>query len=137
MSDRLLIDECLSSRLVAAAKARGYIADYVPFIGLLSKKDWNIVPYALANDYVVVTKNRKDFLKEYMKHDVHNGLIIVVPDAPRDEQIHLFNVALDAVNELDGDLVNRVIEVLADGSVHIREWTSDAHDVSHIGSPKW
>lgn len=137
MSDQLLIDECLSSRLVAAAKVRGFRADYVPWIGLRSAKDWNIVPFALENGYVIVTKNRRDFLKEYMKLDIHTGLIIVVPDAGREEQARLFEAALDAVADLEEDLVNRVVEVLSDGTVHVREWTSDVHDVGHINAPQW
>lgn len=49
MRDRFLIDECLNGSLVAAAKARGYDAEYVPFIGKGGWQDWNLVPYAIAN----------------------------------------------------------------------------------------
>ena len=58
MKDRFLIDECLSGSLVAAAKARGYHAEYVPFIGKGGWQDWNLIPYAIANDYIAVTMNR-------------------------------------------------------------------------------
>jgi predicted nuclease of predicted toxin-antitoxin system len=137
VSDRLLIDECLSSRLVAAAKVRGYVADYGPWIGLRSADDWDIVPFAIENDYVVVTNNRKDFLKEHMKLEIHNGLIVIVPNAGRDDQVRLFGAALEVVAELDGDLMNRIVEVLADGTVHVREWAVGAHDVSHVSTPSW
>lgn len=39
--DRFLIDECLSGELVAAAKARGYAAAYVPHLGKAGWQDWN------------------------------------------------------------------------------------------------
>jgi hypothetical protein len=41
--DRFLIDECLSGS-PAAAKARGYDAEYVPLIGKGGWQDWNPIP---------------------------------------------------------------------------------------------
>ena len=67
MKERFLIDECLSGRLVAAAKARGFQADYVTHLGKAGWQDWNLVRFAFANDYIVVTDSRRDFLKEYAK----------------------------------------------------------------------
>lgn len=137
MTDKLFIDECLSTALVAVAKNRGIIADYGPYVGKRGWQDWNIVPFALENDYVVVTNNRRHFLKEYDKLDLHNGLLIIVPNVEREDQIRLFEIALDAALGLGDDLVNKVVEVLRDGSVHIREWTSREHDIGHIDNPKW
>jgi hypothetical protein len=38
------------------------------------------------------------------------------------------------MNELP---MNKLIEVLADGTIYLREWTSGDHDVGHIGNPSW
>jgi hypothetical protein len=38
---------------------------------------------------------------------------------------------------MNDDLVNKVMEVLADGSVHVREWNAGEHDIGHIGKPNW
>ena len=77
--DRFLIDECLTGELVAVAKARGYSAAYVPHIGKGGWQDWNLVPFAVENDYIIVTVNRRDFLKQHAKFDVHPGLVILIP----------------------------------------------------------
>lgn len=137
MSDTILVDECLSVALVAVAKARGFPAIHVAHVGKGGWQDWNLVPFALDNDYVLATNNRRHFLREYLKHEVHNGLIIVVPNVERDHQIALFGLALDAVAALDADATNRVVEVLVDGSVHVRAWTSQDHEIGHIDGPSW
>jgi hypothetical protein len=36
-----------------------------------------------------------------------------------------------------GDLVNKIMGVLEDGRVHIREWTADEQDIGHINNPNW
>lgn len=81
MTDRFLIDECLSASLVAAAKARGYDEGH--------------------------------------------------------HQIALFEKALEAFAVMNDDLTNKVMEVLADGSVHVRDWNADQHDIGHISKPGW
>lgn len=90
MSDKFLIDECLSFGLVAVAKDRSFQADYVSYLGKSGWPDWNLVSYALDNDYIFVINNRRDFLREYAKIDLHNGLIIIVPDTKRAGQQRLF-----------------------------------------------
>jgi predicted nuclease of predicted toxin-antitoxin system len=136
LNERFLIDECLSGRLVAAAKARGFQADYVTHLGKAGWQDWNLVRFAVANDYIVVTDNRRDFLKEYARLDIHAGLVILIPKGTRSQQITLFQKALDVFAARNDDLVNKVMEVHADGTVHVREWNAVAHDIGHIGNPK-
>jgi predicted nuclease of predicted toxin-antitoxin system len=110
-------------------------------MGLMSAKPdgriWNIVPFAIANNYIVVTNNRRHFLREYLKLDIHNGLIIIVPNVERNEQMRLFDQALETALSLGEDIVNKLIEVLRDGSVHVTEWTSERHDIGHIDNPFW
>ena len=86
---------------------------------------------------MVVTNNRKHFLKEYLKVSLHNGLLVIVPNVKRREQMRLFGLTMDKALDLGVDLMNKLVEALADGSVHVRVWTSERHDISHIDNPKW
>jgi predicted nuclease of predicted toxin-antitoxin system len=137
LSDKFLIDECLSVALVAAAKGQGRHADHMTYLGKAGWQDWNVTAFALANDYVFVTKNRRDFLRAYAQAELHNGLIIIVPDAKRLDQRRLFVSALAEIDRRNNDIVNMLIEVLVDGSVHVRKWTRLGYDLEHISSPKW
>jgi predicted nuclease of predicted toxin-antitoxin system len=119
--DRILVDECLSVALVATAKARGHDATHVVWLGKEGMQDWNLMPLIVQNDFVFVTNNRRDFLMLYAEVELHSGLVIILPSVDRDEQVRLFNRALDAAEEL-GDLVNKVIEVDRDGSVKVSNW---------------
>lgn len=136
MTERFLIDECLSAALVAIAKAHGYHADYVPHLGKAGWQNWNLVRFAVVNDYVVVTNDRRDFLREYAKLEVHAGLVIILPKGDRDLQVSLFQKALDVFAARNDDLVNKLVEVARDGSVHIRDWNADEHDPGHIRDGK-
>jgi Domain of unknown function (DUF5615) len=129
LSERILIDECLSVSLVAAAKERGLIADHVTYIGKAGWQDYNLVPFAVEINCVIVTNNRRHFLREYAKLDVHNGLIVIVPAVRRELQQAPFEKALDTLSKRNNDIVNKVVEVLLDGRVEIREWTSEDHDL--------
>jgi predicted nuclease of predicted toxin-antitoxin system len=120
--DPILIDECLSPRLVAVAQARGLVAVHVAWLNLEGTDDWHVASLAAERNYVVVTNNRRDFLRLYAQLEVHNGLIIVVPAVLRREQRRLFGIALDAAEQQDS-LVNLLIEVHADGTVDVSDWS--------------
>ncbi len=127
-------------RLGRQSQGARYEADYVSHIGKAGWQDWNLVPFAVENDYIVVTLNRRDFLKQQASLEIHPGLVILMPQAPNDRRIHqanLFEKALAVLSTMNDDLVNKIMEVLEDGSVHIREWNADAHDIGHIGNPEW
>jgi predicted nuclease of predicted toxin-antitoxin system len=122
--DPILIDECLTPDLVAVASARGLIALHVAWVNREGAGDWQIAALAAERDYVVVTNNRRDFLRLYAQLAVHNGLIIIVPSVPYDEQCRLFELALDAAAQ-QNSLINLVIEVHADSTVDVRNWAKD------------
>ncbi len=124
MIDPILIDECLSPRLVAVARARGLEAMHVTWLVLEGTGDWAVAGLAAERNYVLVTNNRRDFLRLYAQREVHNGLIIIVPKVLRAEQMRLFGIALD-VAEQQETLVNLLIEVHADGTVEVRNWAKD------------
>lgn len=134
---RFFIDECLSAGLAAVAKAAGLQADYGPHLGMAGWQDWNIAKFAFENGYIVVTNNRRHFLREYVKYELHNGLIIIIPKAERDRQIGLFQRAVDHLLEVEGLPVNKLIELLNDGSIQVRDWSLTDHDIEHIARPSW
>lgn len=110
VGERILIDECLSPRLVIAAKLRGYDASHVTHLGKGAWQDYNLVPFIVQGAYLFVTQNGRDFRKLLGREEIHNGLVILVPRAERVDQIAMFNAALDFVESLD-HTINRVIEV--------------------------
>jgi predicted nuclease of predicted toxin-antitoxin system len=135
--DRFLIDECLSVQLVAVAKARDLEADFGPYIGKAGWQDWNLTRFALENDYIFVTNNRRDFLKAYAAQLIHNGLIVIVPNIDREGQKRLFGAVLDYLADLNETPINTLIEVLDDGSIHQRSWIDGGFEPAHIDDPTW
>ena len=122
--DPILIDECLSPGLANTARARGLVAMHVAWLNLEGAADWELAGLAAERDYVIVTNNRRDFLRLYAALDVHNGLIIIVPTVPVREQRRLFGIALDVAERQDS-LINLLIEMHADGTVDVRNWSKD------------
>jgi hypothetical protein len=132
---RLLIDECLSASLAASAKEHGFHADYAPHLGMGGWQDWNLARFAIENRYAIVTNNRRDFLKEYIRYPAHAGLIVIVPQADRFGQMRLFDAVLTELDRTSP--ADRLLEVLSDGSVQIRARNSGEHDIRHIVRPDW
>jgi hypothetical protein len=91
LRDPFLIDECLSPELVAIAHDHGYDATHVLYRGLGGEPDHALMP-----------------------------VIIVPGQALVEQQEALFEAAIVAL-EAAGDLVNKVMDVLSDGSVHISD----------------
>ena len=46
----------------------------------------------------------------------------------------ILKVRADTGNEIMGQ---GTIEVLQDGSVHVRDWSAELHDVGHVSNPRW
>jgi predicted nuclease of predicted toxin-antitoxin system len=107
---RFLIDECLSVALVAVAANAGHEARHVAHIGRAGSKDRDIVRYAAAEDFVVVTNNASDFRRLFEAQTLHAGLVILIPNVGRAMQCRLFQAALDQL-AVFGEPVNQVLEV--------------------------
>jgi predicted nuclease of predicted toxin-antitoxin system len=107
---RFLIDECLSVALVAVAASAGHEARHVAHIGRAGSKDRDIVRYAAAEDFVVVTNNASDFRRLFAAQTLHAGLVILIPNVGRAMQCRLFQAALDQL-VVFGEPVNQVLEV--------------------------
>ena len=111
---RFLIDECLTTDLVAIAGQAGHEAQHVAHVGKAGWKDWNVARYAAEGDLVLVTNNASDFRKLYSTQPLHAGLVIIIPSVNRVEQQRLFQGALDELSRF-GELINRVLEVDIEG----------------------
>jgi len=116
---KFLIDECLSTDLASIAHATGYSAEHVARTGLASTKDWDLVPYLIENDLVMVTRNSKDFRGRSGKpgyltsQSLHPGLICLnATNMDGSLMEALFKAALDYL-EVNGiqDLMNQVLEL--------------------------
>ena len=81
--------------------------------------DRDLTAVVEQGDYLVVTSNRLDFLALHGGMTVHNGLIAIIPNARRGEQVRLFGLALDRLSTLP-DLVNQVMEIDAEGGIVVR-----------------
>lgn len=77
-------------------------------------KDWNVLRYARAGDFILVTNNASDFRQLYAAQPLHAGLIILLPVVNRNVPRQLFKAALDEL-AIIGEPVNRVLEVDLDG----------------------
>ena len=116
------VDECLTPKLVARANARGYHAEHAAYVGMAGAPDWSVTARSVENDMVTVTNDRADYLRTYARQNVHPGLAISVPSVNAAERLRLFGVLLDHLDRWNSDLMNKVIEVERDGSIHIYDW---------------
>lgn len=117
---RLLIDECLSPALLEVAHQYGVEAYHVAHRGLSGAKDHAILRLMLEQGFTLVTNNRDDFLALIGDAELHPGLIVILPNVSRADQIRLFELALrEAI--AGKSLINRVVEIDAHGIVGVYE----------------
>nr|WP_218883692.1 DUF5615 family PIN-like protein [Burkholderia guangdongensis] len=126
---RFLIDECLWPGLVQIARDAGHHeSTCVRDRGLSGMKDHQLIRFAVAGDYTLVTHNAVDFRGPnggppgglHANEAIHAGLVCLVswwPMTP-DRQAELFGYALAELVTL-GDLVNQALEVVEDESGEI------------------
>jgi predicted nuclease of predicted toxin-antitoxin system len=118
MNEALLIDECLTVELVSVANELGMAAHHVAHIGLSGKPDHQVFKVVEVEGYIFVTNNRDDFLTLVQNVNLHAGLIVILPNCPREKQMELFRAALRYVQEL-GNLINRVLEIDGSGKIEV------------------
>lgn len=135
---KLLIDECLSPKLVTRARAEGFSgSSHIVWLGLAGRKDWELKTVIVDGDWTFVTKNAIDFRGpaerrgsggHYADLALHAGLVCLNGPVGMDldMQLELFDVALERLVG-DPDLVNRVLEVtLADDVIHVLRYALPA-----------
>lgn len=122
---KFFFDECLDPELTKVAFAAGYEATCSRDRGMLSVKDWNLAPYVVEHDFVLVTHNSRDFRGKsagtggnpgFLTKDSHPGLVCLNQDAPggmtSSLQEALFKEALaEIANNNITDLMNQVLEI--------------------------
>lgn len=117
---RLFIDECLSPVLAARLNATGlHDALHPRDYGRLGEPDHLVLRRCLLESRTIVTQNARDFRKLLGATDLHPGLI-VLPAVGRERSWSLLEAAILAIaaqGELDGVLINRVLEVTASGEM--------------------
>ena len=116
-----LIDECLSPKLVDAAATRLQQAWHVNHRGLSGRLDPFIARWCVEHDFVLVTNNGRDFRSIYTGLELHPGLVVILPKVERPDQLKLFGAVLDRV-EGEPDLINKLVEIDADGVITILDW---------------
>jgi hypothetical protein len=119
---KFLIDECLSLDLVAVAQRRGFgESSHVVWMGKAGWKDWQLKPFILESDWILVTRNSVDFrgsadnpadTGQFANVPLHAGLVCINgPNGMTAEvQCGLFEAVLDEIGNAQ-QLVNEVIEV--------------------------
>lgn len=118
MTERFLIDECLSVALVPVAHEEGFEVYHVAHIGLAGAKDRTVFARVREEGFVFATNNRADFLHDV---DLHAGLLVIVPSCRRDVQVALFRTALQRVAAI-GSMVNKILEIDEGGRIHVYDW---------------
>lgn len=126
MTLKFFIDECLTPALVAVAKERALFAVYGPYAGKAGWQDWSVAEFAFNNDLIVVTNNRRDFLDEYARMELHPGLVVIVPKGDRPRQIEWFAAVVDFLLALDGPPVNKLVEIDAASRIAVQDWAAPA-----------
>lgn len=107
---RFLVDENLSVLLPEVAHARGYEATHINHYGLRKSKDWDILKVVAEEDWILVTNNAFEFRGRYQRLELHPGVVFLIPNVPRLQQIELFSATLDVISELS-DMVNVALDV--------------------------
>jgi predicted nuclease of predicted toxin-antitoxin system len=115
---RFLIDECLSPALVTTANERGFEAYHVAHRGWGGLKDGQLLKRLIEEELILVTNNRDDFVGLVSDVELHPGLVVILDNVRRDDQVTLFAAALHAIGAMTS-LINKVAEVARDGSVEV------------------
>lgn len=107
---RCLVDENLSVKLPEVAHQRGFEATHVVHLGLGEWKDWNILEVVEKRGWVLVTNNAVEFRSRYRAIKIHPGIIFFLPSVRREQQLILFEAALDDL-VINPDLTNQALDV--------------------------
>ena len=118
MTDRLIVDECLTPDLVPIAHEAGFEAYHVAYFGLSGRADHIVFETVASGGFIFVTNDREDWRTLFSTTDLHAGLIVILPNCRRDAQKTLFRAALNRVKEIGG-LDNKVLEINANGEIAV------------------
>jgi predicted nuclease of predicted toxin-antitoxin system len=120
---RFFIDECLSRQLARRLNALGFDAIHPLDVGRRGEPDHRVVARCLEEDRIIVTQNAGDFRKLVGRQEIHPGLV-VLPNIGREGTWTLLRrvlALLEAREDGRTFMINRVIEVAADGGMAVFE----------------
>ena len=107
---RFLVDENLSVKLPEVAHKRDFEATHVIHLGLSGWDDWNILEIVEKAGWVLVSNNAVEFRSRYRGIEVHPGVVFLLPSVRREQQIMLFEAALDDI-AINPDMTNQALDV--------------------------
>ena len=117
---KLLIDEMLSPTLVERLGEIGVAAEHVVYTGRSAHSDADLWRDGFDHDQTVVTINAEDFLTLAGRSPIHAGLIVIRQSGlTREEQWEILRPVIE--NLKNEDLLNKVVEIYADGSFKVRD----------------
>lgn len=115
---KFLIDECLSPELVNIAHALGHEAYHVAHRGWSGWADADIRDRLVADELVLVTNNRDDFLALLGAEELHPGLVVLLENVRRSEQVRLFSICVTTLSQMIST-INKVLEIDASGETRV------------------
>jgi predicted nuclease of predicted toxin-antitoxin system len=121
---RFPIDENLSVKLPEVAHSRGFEATHVIHLGLAELTDWDILKIVESHGWTLVTNNAVEFRSRFREIEIHPGVIFLLPSVRREQQVSLFEAALDDV-AINPDLINQGLDVdfSEDAEIVVRRYT--------------
>jgi len=123
MSGMLLLDECMSPRIVTDLWQLGVDTVHVRDRGLLGAPDYVLWNYAQVEQRTVCTINAADFAKLARSTRDHSGLVIIPSGGPASDQLSWVGAAVSWVSTSNsvGGFLNHYIEVGEDGQIVLAE----------------
>lgn len=111
-----LVDECVTPLLAQIANDFGYEAHFIHHRGWGELKDPELYRELLAHDLTLITNNRDDWRDLLGRTELHPGLVVILRNAPRPEEIVYFARCLVLMATLSS-MANTVVEVDEQGNV--------------------
>jgi len=68
--------------------------------GWEGSKDGQLLKHLIDEELIFVTNNRDDFVALVSDVELHPGLVIILENVPRDDQVNLFTSALDTIGAM-------------------------------------
>ena len=87
-------------------------------------EDWNILEVVERDGWILVTNNAVEFRSRYRRIKLHPGVIFLVPSVRRQQQLLLFEAAMDDL-AINPDLINQALDIAfsEDGRIAVRRYS--------------
>jgi predicted nuclease of predicted toxin-antitoxin system len=120
---KMIVDECMSPRVVPALCEMGYDAIHVRDRGMLQAEDYQVWRFALEEDRFVCTINAGHFKKLASLSEIHPGVVIFPNGHNPPSQLNLIMSALAWVTTTNAatGFINRYVEIGDSGEIILSE----------------